>query len=95
MSKEAALLNVAQDTDGGEGGPMLFPEFVEVLVRLCLARYGPLPPERNTANTYNNNAKRNTGRSRGEVLRGMGNSLLGGGGGGTASFKVWVLLDVP
>lgn len=40
LSKEAAFLKVAEDTDGGQGA-MLFSEFVEALTRLCLARYIP------------------------------------------------------
>lgn len=43
LSKEAAFLKAAEDTDGGQGA-MLFPEFVESLTRLCLARYGPRSP---------------------------------------------------
>lgn len=41
LTKEAAFLRAAEDTDGGQGA-MLFPEFVEALTRLCFARYGPL-----------------------------------------------------
>lgn len=40
LSKEAAFLKAAEDTQGGQGA-MLFSEFVEALTRLCLARYGP------------------------------------------------------
>lgn len=46
LSKEAAFLKVAGDTEGGQGG-MLFPEFVEALTRLCLKRYAPWAAPRN------------------------------------------------
>ena len=43
LSKEAAFLLATEDTEGGQG-PMIFPEFVEALARLCLERYAPLSP---------------------------------------------------
>lgn len=83
MSKEAAFLHVAEDTDGGEGGPMLFPEFVEALARLCLARYGPLAPVREIS--AGSNIKKTT--ARGRVARG-GRNLPYGGGTATRAGKV-------
>lgn len=46
LSKEAAFLKVAEVTEGGQGA-MLFPEFVEAITRMCLARYGPWAAPRN------------------------------------------------
>lgn len=77
LSKEAAFLRAAEDTDGGEGS-MLFPEFVEALTRLCLARYGPLDP-RAPAAVSSAGAKGATGGSRG--MRGTGGRTPGATGG--------------
>lgn len=49
ISKEEAFLRVAEDVDGGKAGAIMFPEFVEALTRLCLARYAPLAPARSAA----------------------------------------------
>lgn len=85
MSKEAAFLHVAEDTDGGEGGAMLFPEFVEALTRLCLARYGPLAPVREQLPARSSIDKKKT--ARGGVSR-RGKTLPLGGGTATRAGKV-------
>lgn len=76
ISKEAAFLRVTEDTEGAKGGPLLFPEFVEALTRLCLARYGPLAPIREIPGG-SNNSKRVGGKS--GVIDG------GAGAGGSAA----------
>lgn len=71
ITKEAAFLRVGEDTEGGQGA-MLFPEFVEALTRLCLARYGPLAPQTPTAASA---AKKGGGT----VARGRKTPAFGGG----------------
>lgn len=66
LSKEAAFLKAAEDTDGGQGA-MLFSEFVEALTRLCLARYGPRVTDR---------------RAQGVLAAAGSATASGGGGGG-------------
>lgn len=75
LSKEAALLKAAEDTDGGKGA-MLFSEFVEALARLCLARYGPRATDRR--------AQQGPAASAGPNAVAAG-GVGGGGGGGAAT----------
>lgn len=64
LSKEAAFLKAAEDTEGGQG-TMLFPEFVEAITRICLARYGPRAAPRHQGSAAPNVAKTGKGAANG------------------------------